>query len=270
MQKIYVLVIVFLSLAVGGCVSGYKQFYKPLPWATPDAVASLRTAPPTDNPLIERSQPSDSQAVTDAYLKRGYVVIGTSMFNSGRSESEESAIEQAREIKADLVLVLNPRYTGSVTSSIPITSPTAVTSYSTATATAYGPGVMVNAYGRETTTTYGSKTTYIPMVTQRSDFGAVYFIKQRFILGALSRNLNDSERQEMQTNKGVVIRLVVDNSPAFNADLLPGDVLVSLDGMAITNADSLSDLLRERTGKIVNIEFLRRGQRIEKSIQLNS
>jgi C-terminal processing protease CtpA/Prc len=63
--------------------------------------------------------------------------------------------------------------------------------------------------------------------------------------------------------------LVVDESPAFNADILVGDVILSIDGVAIGGMQSFSDTLRPRGGKLVSIAILRRGQRIEKEVQLN-
>lgn len=107
------------------------------------------------------------------------------------------------------------------------------------------------------------------MTVNRSDYGAVYFIKQKFGLGAFSRDLNDSERQDLQTNKGAVVRLVVDGTPAFSADVLVGDVVTAIDGVSITNAQSFGELLRERRGRLVSLSIVRRGQRIEKSIQLS-
>ena len=170
---------------------------------------------------------------------------------------------------ADLVLILNPNYTGSVTSAVPITIPTTSTTYSNATATAYGRGGSATAYGSGTSTTYGSTTNYIPLTTHRSDYGAVYFVKQRFALGAFFRDLNDGERQELQTNRGAVIRLIVDGTPAFNADLLVGDILVSIDGMPVPNTQGVGQLLTERNGRAVSLVVLRRGQKIEKTVQLS-
>ena len=229
----------------------------------------MRAGPPSAVPIVDRAQPGEPQVILDAYAKRGYIMIGNSSFNSGRPESEDSAVRQAQDVGADLVLILNPKYTGTITSSIPITTPTSTTTYSTGTATAYGSRGPVTAYGSGTATTYGTTTNYIPMTVHRSDYGAVYFVKQRFGLGAFGRDLNDSERQELQTNKGAVVRLVVDGTPAFNADLLVGDIVVSIDGVSVTNAQAFGDLLRERRGRQVTISLLRRSQRIEKSIQLN-
>ena len=252
-----------------GCASGYRKFYRPTNGFDAARIAALRVAPAPAQPLIERARPGNSDQILDAYAKRGYIMIGNSMFNSGRPESEDSAIKQGKEVGADLVLVINPNYTGSVTSSVPITTPTTSTTYSNATATAYGRGGSVTAYGSGTSTTYGTTTNYIPMTINRSDYGAVYFIKQKFGLGAFFRDLNDSERQELQTNRGAVARLVVDGTPAFNADVLVGDVFTTIDGVQISNYQALGELLRERSGKHVVISLMRRGQKIEKTITLN-
>jgi PDZ domain len=257
------------QLLLLGCASGYKEFYKPASQLTLDSIAARRVAAPPTIPILERVPPTDSQLVLDAYAKRGYLMIGNSFFNSGRTESEDSAIRQGQAVGADLVLIMNPTYTGSVTSRVPITTPTTTTSRSTGTATAYGPGGTATAYGSGTTTTYGSNTTYVPITINRSDFGAVFFVKQRFGLGLFTRDLSDSERQELQSNKGVVVRLVVDASPAFDADVLVGDTVLSIDGLAVSGMQGFSNLLHQRDGKMVTLTLLRRGQRIEKTVQLN-
>ena len=258
-----------LVLLVGGCASGYKEFYTPAQGATSEKIAELRVAPPPTTPIVERAQPTDGKTVMDAYLKRGYAVLGSSMFNSGQAVSEDAAILQGKEVGADLVLILNPTYTGSVTASVPIATPTTSTSYSTGSATVYGANGSVTAYGSGTTTTHGTKTTYIPMTVHRSDYGAVFFVKRRFELGVGTRDLNDSERQALQSNKGAVVGMVVDGTPAFDADILVGDVLTTIDGLVIQNADSFIALQHERRGKHVALSILRRGQRIEKIVPLN-
>ena len=257
------------SAALVGCASGYKEFYRPSNGFDPQRVSELRVAPPPAQPLVERARPGNPDDVLNAYAKRVYIMIGNSMFNSGRAESEDAAVLQGKEVGADLILILNPNYTGSVTTSVPITTPTTSTTYSNATATAYGRGGPVTAYGSGTSTTYGTTTNYIPMTVNRVDYGAVYFIKQKFGLGAFFRDLNDSERQELQTNRGAVARLIVDGTPAFNADLLIGDVFTSIDGIPIANSQALSELLRERRGKTVALSIMRKGQSLQKSLQLS-
>lgn len=256
-------------LVVQGCASGYSQFYQPAQNASPGAVAAMRVSQPPNTPQLERSAPEDPQRLLDAYAKRGFALIGSSTFNSGRPESEDAAIRQAQEVGADLVVILNPRYTGSVTSNLPITTPMTSTSNTSSSATAYGPAGSVSARGNSTTTTYGSTTTYIPVTTNRMDYGAMFFVKQKFGLGIFPRDLNESERQTYQTNRGVVVRLVVDNTPAYNNDVLVGDLLTSIDGIPISNSQKLGELLAERRGKRVILSISRKGITIEKAIGLN-
>lgn len=249
--------------------AGYSQFYRPAPGATPEAIAAMRAAPPTGQPIVERAESlGDAASVLDAYAKRGYRLLGSSVFNTHQMQSDDNAIQQGKQVGADLVVIANPRYTGSSTTAVPITMPTSTTSYTTGTATAFGPGGTVNAFGNSTTTTYGSTTTMIPITQNRHDYAAVYFIKAKWGFGALWRDLNDAERQELQSNKGVFLRVVVDNSPAYLADILPGDIVLAVDGEPVLNQESLAGLLQTRAGRLVNVSLYRKGNRLDKQVQL--
>ena len=117
----------FFTLFLTACASGYKEFYKRAQGATPEIVAAMRVAPPPATPIVEHAQPGDSMTILDAYAQRGYIMIGNSMFKSGHSESDDSAVRQAQDVGADLVLILNPRYAGTMTANIPITTLTRTT-----------------------------------------------------------------------------------------------------------------------------------------------
>jgi len=195
-------------------------------------------------------------------------MIGSAFFNSGDGGDEDEAVEQGQKVGADLVLVLSPKYTGTVTTSIPITTPTTTTSQTTGHATAFGAGGPVSVFGSATTTTYGSETTYVPMTVHRSDYGALYFVKRRFTFGALWRDLNDQERQSLQTNKGIAIRVIVDGSPAFDADLLPGDLVTAVDGEPVVNSAGLTKTLEEKAGQALTLSVVRQGQPLKKTVQL--
>lgn len=259
-----------LVLAIGGCASGYQQFYRPIPGVTPERVAMLREGPAPSTPAVERSQPRNDSALIDAYIRRGYNPIGYSSFTSGRAESELNAIQQAKEVGADLVLIFDPKYVGSTTTSIPITVPTTSTAYTNSSATAFGAGGTVTAFGNATTTTYGTTTNYIPLTINRSSYGAIFFIKRHYSLGLATRDLNDNERRMLQTNKGVVIRVVVDGTPAFDADLLVGDIITSVDGLVVSNVTAFDSLMGERKGKTVSIRFIRGTQAMEKTVKIGT
>lgn len=254
-------------LSAAGCTNGYRQFYTPAPGTTPETISSNRASAPPLIPAVERAPFGPTDRLFAEYEKRGYLVIGESSFNSGESESDEHALKQGQAVGADLVLIFVPQYTGSVTSSVPITTPTTNTSYTTANATAYGPGGPVSAYGNATTTTYGSSTTYIPLTVNRSDYRAIYFAKGRFRIGAFVRSLNDLERQLLQTNQGVVVVTIVNDSPAYRADVLPGDMIIAMDGEKVPNHEAFTRMANERKGRMINLSLVRQGRAIEKILQ---
>ncbi len=63
------------------------------------------------------------------------------------------------------------------------------------------------------------------------------------------------------TKAGALIASLEDGSPAAQAGLLVGDILVELDGMPIEGPDSLRTALGDRAGASVTIEVLRGGVR---------
>jgi len=110
----------------------------------------------------------------------------------------------------------------------------------------------------------------ILVTTHCSGDGAGYFVKRRFGFGGIWRDLTDTERQELRSNRGVSVRLLVDDTPAFLADILPGDTLLAIDGEPVLNQQGVSNQLRARAGKAVSMAIYRRGNRFEKSVQLQS
>jgi hypothetical protein len=256
-----------LAFALAGCASGYSQFYRDTSGATPEQIAATRANPAPQTPKLEHGS-GNAQAVVDAYVRHGYALIGYSSFNSGHRESDNSAESQGARVGADIVVVIDPHYTGSLTTSVPLTTPTTQTSYTTGTATAYGPGGTAMAYGNSTMTTYGTQTTYIPMTVHRFDYGALYFVKRHIVFGANIRDLNDDERRALQSNRGVYVLSVVEGSPAYRGDLLPGDILTDFAGQPIFGVKGETDLALSHAGQKVDVTLVRGAQTISKSVQL--
>jgi len=267
MHKVTTLVCVAATLVLSGCASGYSQFYRAADGSSPELLAQRRVAPAPKEPAVDHiGQVTDD--IWTAYARHGYVAIGQSAFNSGRPEPEANAVAQARKVGADLVIIIDPRYTGSTTSSIPLTVPKTTTSYTTANATAYGAGGTVNAYGNATTTTYGTQTTYIPMTVHRSDYGAVYLVKLKYSFGARFDDLSDAQRQQLKSNHGAVLKLIVNDTPAFRADFLPGDIVVAVDDAPTYNSAEFQRQLESSAGKTINVTIVRDDQRLSKSVTL--
>lgn len=264
-------ILALTALFLAGCAtSGYSQFYRGMEGVTAADIAQARAAPPPKVPALEHAAGPGPRAQIE-FGRRGYVMIGYSSFNSGRAESDEGALAQGAKVGADLVVVIDPRYTGSVTTTLPITTPTTQTSYTNGSATAYGAGGPVTAFGSSTTTTYGSETTYVPMTVNRSDYDALYLIKKRsWVLGASCRDANDAEHASLQSNRGCHVQWVVAGTPAFSADVLTGDMVVALDNAPVYGYQSFIDLLNQRRGLRVSVTVVRNGQSITKSVVLNN
>jgi PDZ domain len=264
MKRIQILVAV---LALAGCAhNGYREFYTPLASVTPERIAQNRAGTPPLEPRVDHLGGHFDANAQSAYSKRGYEVIGYSAFTSGRSPDDDDAADQGKKIGADIVVVIDPSYAGSVTTSVPITTPTTSTSYTNGMATAYGTTGSAVAFGNATTTTYGTNTAYVPMTVARYEYGAIYLVKVKYHVGIRMRELSDAERQQLQTNRAVAVLLVVDGSPAYESDILPGDIITAVDGVPVDGAAGFSTLTASQQGKTVDLTVVRQGRTITKAV----
>lgn len=69
---------------------------------------------------------------------------------------------------------------------------------------------------------------------------------------------------------GALVASVEDGSPAHGAGVLVGDVLVELDGVAISDPDTLRTVLGDRPGQAVKLVLQRAGQKVELQLTLGS
>lgn len=177
--------------------------------------------------------------------------------------------EQATKIGAHVVLVAS-QYTHTVAGAVPLSIPQTTTSYSSGTATAYGSGGTVNAYGSGTATTYGSQTVMMPYSVARSDFGARFFIKTKSRLGIFPAAVSDAARRRIQTNAGISVQVVTENTPAFGADVLPGDIILSIGGDSIQAVEHFYQLLDKYQGHKPLFKIDRDGALVEKEIEIRT
>jgi hypothetical protein len=265
-MKGFVLVcaVAICAIALGGCASGFQSFYRPT--ATPAQVAEMRAGSPTETPELQHASfPADS--AIEAAARRGYLVMGYASFN-GAHGSDSSALAEGKRVGADLVLVFDPRYTGTRNGAVPITTPTSQTTYYNGTATAYGNGGSVTAYGSGMATTYGSRTTYIPFHVDRYDYLAIYLFKEQIHTGLLLRGLTDAQRQTISSNAGAYVYGVVDGSPAYLANVLAGDIVTQVDGRPFANTPEINAYVKAHRGYPVTFTIYRNGQYISKTFAL--
>lgn len=78
-----------------------------------------------------------------------------------------------------------------------------------------------------------------------------------------------ARKLELSAPRGVLIQRVVSGSPAAEAGLRPGDVLIGLDGTPVTSvADLHAGLDGDAIDRTTEIELIRRGERVKRSVLL--
>lgn len=260
----------FFYAALSGCANNnpYTDYYSALNGTTPENIARFRSAPAPQIPQVDNVSPAQGQERLDMWARRGYLAIGIASFNSAQPIPEKFAVDQAKAVKADLVVIRSPEYTGSYASSTAVVKPTISTTEGSALL--MGANGRTNALVKGTGTTVSTTTEYVPTTEHRADYAAVYFVKRQIIFGAHSADLTDKERQERQSNFGVKAIMLTEDSPAYNADILVGDILEALDGEKIKNANQLGEMVGKRQGKKVDVTLSRDGKTITKSVQFNN
>lgn len=203
-------------------------------------------------------------------LRKGFVVVGETHFTGPSNQNVDGPLRaQAEKVGASAILV-SSNYSHTVQGVMPLIVPTTSTSYSSGTATAYGPGGTVNAYGSGVTTTYGTTTQMTPFSISRSNFDAVFFVKQKSTrMGIVPKELDQESRRRLGSNAGILVSLLVEGSPAYRADMLEGDILIQLGDDRIESIQHYYSLLDKYEGVTVKLIGFRGEKPIEKSAMVN-
>lgn len=238
-----------LTLSSVASANNWEKFYKP---------ASAGSIPiiPSEQPAEFMDFTGSPEATVDAMWRKGYALIGYSSFNSPNPNTKD-ALRFAAKLKARYV-ALDTSLTSSSVINMPITTPTTSTTYSSGNASIYGSGGHASGTYSGTSTTYGSETSYIPIVNNRFDKFAAYFgsVEPKG-LGILFRQPTSNEIQAFETRRALIVRAVREGSPADTANVLDGDVLLSINGQG---AEPSGLLAAAKDEEPVKIHLIRNGQ----------
>lgn len=257
MRYIVTVVACFMLLA---CSSNHQVFYKP--YADAKTLPDVQLLGKDEAPKVFSSNNMDRDV--KIAISKGYYFIGVSEFN-GEYESEQSVVNQAKSVGAVFVLV-NSKFTESRAVTMPLFLPDSQTTYHS--------GSIYGAYGSTnysgTSTSYGTKVVPITSRQERYDQTAMYFVKstKKPKFGIMVDDLPLELRLKYERNTGVLINVVFEESPAFTANILPGDILIEFNGTIITNVQQALSLMRKyspqeggcilkiiRNGTVKNIEI---------------
>jgi serine protease Do len=261
-----------------GCASpgAFGKFYTDTPQRI--GTNSSRLMPYSGNSQI--LQMANPDADIKRLYRQGYVMIGQSNFEISGNVDQSALLAQAKKVGADIVLYRTD-YLGSHPGVKPVLQyepgqTYTTTSSGTVNATAYGSGGYAygtgNYSGTSTTTTPGTLyTQMVPVTLHRYAHHAIFWRKTKPpALGAIVHPLSDDLKAKLQRNGGVVVAVVLDDSPAFRANILEGDILLKIAGQEISSPGDYIEKARSFAGQKVDIEILRSGETKTISIQLNA
>lgn len=251
-------------LVLAGCANPYAKFYTDFTGGR-DILEDPYFVISEDEPQLVRG--TDGEKDIERMLENGYLCLGVSSFNS-EGVDENKALEHAKKIHAEKVIVYS-RYSHTISGVRPLTLPDTQTSTAYHSGNIYGYGGSAHYSGTSYSTTHGTKTTYIPYSKRRYDYHASFWGKWKPRLGVHFDDLTDELRKELGTNKGIYVRVVAKNSPAYNNDLLKGDVIRRVNAVSVIDKAHFAHLLEENTGQKIELEIYRDGQTTVKQIQLN-
>lgn len=251
---------IFLFLVIAsGCAHPVTTYYKDV----------LNGENLSKIPSIEKcAEPELVLVNTDkdyiSFEENGWIVIGASNWNGPLIVTDTAAKEKALENKACLITYFK-KYDKTVSGNMPLVLPNNQTSY-----TNYSGNVGNKPiYGTGTTTTYGTTTSYIPYSVDRYEHEIGFWVKKtKFRLGIKAAELNDEARKIIQSNKGVLIELVIKNTPAYNADILKDDIIVKIGDVKITDLASFHATLESTKSGPIQFSLTRNGLNIVKTVVL--
>jgi len=212
-------------------------------------------------------------------MEQGLICVGGSEFRGG-APTQRQLVDQAKTVGADVV-VFTSQYShteqgiASILNYHPGQTYT-TTQYGTVNANAYGSGGYAYGSGSysgySTTTTPGTfDTQYVPYQRAIYDYAAAFWRHAKpGILGARLLPIPETMRSTLQRNTGVLVDVVILNSPAFRANIFPGDVIIQIADKPVETVPELMDLLPTYAGKTVLFKILRDSQTRDIDVRLNA
>jgi len=246
------LLILFCSFFLSGCLATnpYKEFFHTVSYPySPSHLVLLKKG---EEPVVIKTDDIDENTLVAQ--SKSYVGLGYSSFN-GPLGNRADLIQQAKDIGATHIL-LQEKHLSTQTHASAIAVPTIETTNHSGSVDGY-------RYSGTSTTT---GTNYIPYsyTVTRYLQDAAYFVKstKKSRIGVLVRDLTSRETREYERNTGAVVGVVLEDSPAFNANVLRGDLIIEIDGIPVKNGSHAKALFKAvpNNARKVTLKVLRRGK----------
>jgi hypothetical protein len=256
-------------LALCACANPFRRSYTSSLERWPSGEAGRLLAPEGPAKIVTSD---DMRKDALRMMEGGYLLLGRSVFRSTEVDLK-LARKVSEEVGASVILV-GRRYATSLTEAVPMSEwipDREITT--TETGVVQGGPNAGQIWERETTKVIEGefRTQYVPQTTEYYDYAATYWAKSKPpIFGVLVAALDDAARQQLQSNRGVSVRAVITRSPAFQSDVLRGDIITRFADVDILDPDQFFDTVVANQGKQVTVELFRNGEKKTITAQLLS
>jgi len=221
MRIIFLIFILFLA----GCSTSPKK-PPPNPFIEYYEQQYDGVLPPTITVETYSSENYDQENFIDQLYTEGYQTIGCSSW-TGRKRNVDNAVAFAQEIGATYVIYLYKFITNDAR--------------------------IIYLGDRP-----------IPVGGDKYENNACFLINKNIyknVWGIFTETLTAAEKTNYQTNRGLVVRRVVNKSPAFDANIIPGDIILKIDDFEMINYDDLNKVDKNKTDNVLKI--IRAGSEIQ-------
>lgn len=257
------IILAFGLLILTGCANNFSTHY------TSIASTNTPTYIPSNKP-VEIIDIGDNPDEMNRFIRTGYLPIGKSNFIAqARSQKTIDIEAQAKAIGAQIVL-LNRKDAGTSTTVLPMTTPMNSVSTTNSNHNIYGNNTGIgNIYGTSTTTTYASKTQLVPVTSSFTEYTATYLAKFKSKIGIHPSNLTDLDKRLLGQNTGIRVDVIVDNSPAYFGNIIPGDLILKINNQAIAGVDGFIEISQSLPVGKAKFEISRNNKTLTKEIEID-
>ncbi len=256
-----------LTLIFSCCSNPYKAYFISMQEQNPLFSYRFPIEPVLKSDEIKIYAVDDISTTEEALLENGYIPLGAAKFNSPQID-ERRAINAAREIGASIVIIKS-QYSRTKTETVPysVRQPDQTTTIRNTRYKSDGKAIVKE---QKITVEGEYQTQYIQQSTDYYDYQSVFWAKLKPPkIGIFVADLTNEQKQALQTNRGVEVKIVIKDTPAYTADILRGDILMKFNDERINDKKHFFQLVSKYKGQEITLNGLRDGAPFSIKLTIN-
>ena len=246
----------FLVIFAVGCVVPkqkteglYLRFY-----TSQEDNSTIRPLADGEVPLIiQVNGMSKAQERLGMYMRKNYRIRGHSIFSAPRFQGKQQLLELSKNVGSKVVIHVE-EYSRTKTTARPVET------FGMIQAPGFmGPGQMTQQtqFVREDVDLY-TYAAWCLVPNERAP---------RF--GFWARDINSIERRQAETNRGVMVQIIVNGTAAFKGNLIEGDIILKINDSIVIDLEQARELLEDLPSEATDLKLLIKRKGEEKELILH-